>query len=185
MAPAKIMIIRHAEKPKNTDDRGIRASGKDDPHALTARGWQRAGALARFFHPPNETFAHPALARPDHIFGARFDKKSKAPTRRPVQTVKPLALLLGAPIDKRFTKGDERKLVEAVMETSGVVLVAWAHEDIFAIVKALPNAPPIPKTWPDDRFDIVWIFDQKPGGGWTFSQAPQSLLAGDRPQTIA
>ncbi len=52
MACDKIMLIRHAERP-NADKslRGVGFDGRKDKESLTVRGWQRAGALARFFAP--------------------------------------------------------------------------------------------------------------------------------------
>jgi hypothetical protein len=39
----------------------------------------------------------------------------------------------------------------------------------------------IPGKWPNDRFDIVWVFDPpvKNKGRWKFTQVPQRLLPGD------
>jgi hypothetical protein len=45
------MFIRHAEKPGVDVASGLEANGTTDPESLTIRGWQRAGALARFFRP--------------------------------------------------------------------------------------------------------------------------------------
>ena len=33
------------------------------------------------------------------------------------------------------------------------------------------------------RFDMVWVFDRQ-ASGWTFSQVPQMVLAGDSPIPI-
>ncbi len=41
-----------------------------------------------------------------------------------------------------------------------------------------------PQQWRDDRFDLVWVFDLDPSGRYRFSQVPQLLLAGDRPDVI-
>jgi hypothetical protein len=50
----------------------------------------------------------------------------------------------------------------------------------------LENATTCPQSWPDDRFDLVWIFDRRPGsGGSDFDQVPQMLLAGDNNSVIA
>ena len=52
MTARKIMVIRHAEKPDDADTvSGVTLEGHQNPEELTARGWQRAGALATFFAP--------------------------------------------------------------------------------------------------------------------------------------
>jgi hypothetical protein len=37
---------------------------------------------------------------------------------------------------------------------------------------------------PDDRFDVVWLFDRT-DTGWSFSQLPQLLLSGDSANPIS
>lgn len=47
MPATKIMLIRHAEKPRDDGSvRGVAADGRQDPEELVVRGWQRSGALA-------------------------------------------------------------------------------------------------------------------------------------------
>jgi hypothetical protein len=41
----------------------------------------------------------------------------------------------------------------------------------------LGNKTSAPQRWPFSRFDLVWVFDDR--GGWSFTQVPQLLLAGD------
>ena len=61
----RIMVIRHAEKPdEHGRVGGVDPAGKADEHALSPLGWQRAGALVRFFAPRDGQFADPRLARP-------------------------------------------------------------------------------------------------------------------------
>jgi hypothetical protein len=75
-------------------------------------------------------------------------------------------------------------VTEAVAST-GVVLVAWQHQDIPAIGNAiLGNDTTVPQTWPGNRFDIVWVFTAQAGGGYSFAQVPQLLLAGDEATVI-
>ena len=50
MSLTKVMLIRHAEKPNETVQ-GVNEAGRADPDQLSVRGWQRAGALIRFFAP--------------------------------------------------------------------------------------------------------------------------------------
>src|SRR5689334_18288999 len=87
MAARKIMIIRHAEKPDDADQ-GVTPAGLPDREDLTVRGWQRAGALGRFFAPRDERFADPHLATPDVIFASQVGPQS--PSARPMHTVTPL-----------------------------------------------------------------------------------------------
>lgn len=184
MPPPTIMIVRHAEKPGGGKPYGLRTSGRVDAESLTTRGWQRAGALVRLFAPVDGRFAHPALATPTAIAASRADRKAGGASRRPKQTVKPLAALLGIEIDVRYQKGEETGLVTSILERDGVVLIAWEHEHIPALVAAIPGAPAVPGPWPADRFDLVWVFQPVPGGGWHFTQVPQRVLGGDGSEGI-
>lgn len=40
-----------------------------------------------------------------------------------------------------------------------------------------------PQAWPDDRFDLVWVFERE-DEDWRFSQVPQLLLSGDSAKVI-
>src|ERR1700758_1488425 len=86
--PDHAMLIRHAEKPQPGGDDGVDASGKPDPHSLTPRGWQRAGAGAELFAPSLERA--PALPKPTAIF-ASAPNPAAARSRRPLQTISLLA----------------------------------------------------------------------------------------------
>ena len=33
--------------------------------------------------------------------------------------------------------------------------------------------------WPDERFDVVWVFDANAKGAYSLKQVPAMLLAGD------
>jgi hypothetical protein len=106
---------------------------------------------------------------------------------RPEQTIAPLSQLLGTavPLNLNFVKGEEQQVAAAAMACAGVVLIAWQHEDIPAIANAiLGRTGIVPPNWPGNRFDVVWVFDLRPDGGYSFSQVPQMLLAGDLPSVI-
>jgi hypothetical protein len=98
-----------------------------------------------------------------------------------------LAQKLGLTIDISHPKGDEGALAQAASQVGGVVLIAWEHERIPDVAAAIPgNNAPSPEAWPDDRFDVVWVFDRNTGTGpWSFGQVPQLLLAGDRAEPIS
>lgn len=183
--PSKIMIIRHAEKPADDGSiDGVSVSGAQDAEDLIVRGWQRSGALARFFAPVNGPPADPRLATPVFIFASAIGSHSNS--LRPQHTVLELANLLGQQLILTHAKGDEAELVADVLGRDGAVLIAWEHEAIPDIAnQILGDQTTCPQVWPGSRFDVVWIFDPKPGSaGWTFSQASQLLLTGDLAATL-
>jgi hypothetical protein len=100
--------------------------------------------------------------------------------------VQPLASRLGLAIDTRFLKGDTTPLAQALAKIEGVALVSWEHHLIPSIAAALVGPPRVvPTTWPDDRFDIGWVFERKDeSSAFTFRQVPQLLLHGDSPDPI-
>jgi broad specificity phosphatase PhoE len=171
-----IMLIRHAEKPLHPDGPcGVTPHGQEDPHSLTVTGWIRAGALVQLFAP-----AHgdpPAgLRRPDTIYATAH---AGGHSKRSIQTVDPLASRLGLEVVTRYAEGDEAHLAKELGTRAGVTLVAWHHESIHSIGHHLGAVdPPVPESWPADRFDVVWTFTPD-GHGWRFAQVPQLLLPGD------
>jgi broad specificity phosphatase PhoE len=180
----KIMIVRHGEKPSDDGSiHGVNQNGDHDSDELSVQGWQRAGALVRFFAPPNGKFSNPALASPTTIFAAAAATKTKSV--RSIHTVQLLAQFLDKNVDVRFGTGAEDKLVEAVTATPGVALIAWEHDAIPDIAASIVgNHKTCPKKWPDPRFDVVWVLDQKLGSAWTLTQVPQLVLPGDRQEAI-
>src|ERR1700690_3875582 len=105
----KIMIIRHAEKPVG-HLAGVNEAGASSGHDLIVRGWQRAGALACLFAPAHGPLQNALLAKPGFIFASApsddpvpGDSKS----RRPQETVTPLASLLQLNVNLNFSKGQE------------------------------------------------------------------------------
>lgn len=183
VTPERIMFIRHAEKPAPDLGSGVDANGKADEESLAVRGWQRAGALARFFCPAEG--AHAAKLTPGSVFAPGTGPASKS--RRSMQTVAPLVALLQETSAVNFVtaylKDDGVALMKDVLAQSGVVLIAWEHKILPSLIAYLPHAPKVPASWPEDRFDLVWVLDRT-ADGWIFTQLPQMLLAGDSTQPI-
>jgi len=176
----KIMVIRHGEKPDKRDSiRGVSPRGKTSKNELSPRGWQRCGALARFFNPLNGKFAHPSLAKPDTIFASAPSGHVKS--KRSEHTVLAVAQSLGKRVNKRHSKGKENKLLQEVLRSGSNVLIAWEHNAIIDLANLiLGDRKSSPQRWPGSRFDLVWVFDQQPGSKkWKFTQVPQILLPGD------
>jgi hypothetical protein len=184
------MIVRHGEKPRRRGHApfGVDASGGHDFESLSVGGWQRAGALAALFAPARGRLQDPNLARPDLIYAAAPSRRGGADgsqSQRPLQTITPLAARLGLAPNLDYTKGDESALVQDVLAQSGNVLISWQHKAIPAMAKLIvasaPRPPSIPLSWPEDRYDLVWVLTAPAAAGrWSFSQVPQLLLAGDR-----
>jgi hypothetical protein len=188
------MIVRHGEKPtiKHQAPFGVTRDGEQDWESLTVRGWLRAGSLGRLFNPSDDHFPHVALARPMWIYasaprdpGVALAHDNDSKSKRPLQTITPLAQELGVTPVLDFGKGREAALAKQVLIQHGVVLISWQHEAIVDIARNLvAGAEPkamIPTEWPGKRFDVVWVFDPpaKGKGRWKFTQVPQRLLPGD------
>jgi broad specificity phosphatase PhoE len=181
MPPQQILLIRHGEKPPPLGHpRGIKEDGTEDQHSLVVRGWQRAGALVPFFCEPR----HAELRRPTAVYSPPVRGK-EGDHGRPYQTVIPIAARLGVEVQCRHGLDDEPALAAEVLSCSGVVLISWEHKRIPKIANAiLGDATTAPQTWPDDRFDVVWVLDLEPSGRYRFSQLPQLLLAGDKADVV-
>jgi hypothetical protein len=66
------------------------------------------------------------------------------------------------------------------------VLICWEHGHIPALASALPlvSGTVIPKSWPDDRYDVIWTFTLTADARYAFGQVPQLLLSGDADTVI-
>ena len=131
---------------------GVDEAGDIDPHNLTVRGWQRAGALCQLF-----TFGRPGFSfeRPTALFATATTADS--PSTRCFSTLKPLALARGLSVDDSFAKGDEEKVAHDLARHAGTIVVAWEHKSLPALARAIVGAsvPGIPHSWPDERFDVA------------------------------
>lgn len=171
MTAQRIILLRHAEKASADGQvQSVDASGRPDKNELSVRGWQRAGALARFFAPGGGD-----LGVPEALYaGGPTDTR---PSRRSISTLAPLAERLGLALDTRFRRGQELELAEAAAGSQGLVLIAWDHRHLPSLARAFVRGS-TPETWPEACFDRFWILTRD-GSGWQFVQRPQRLLAGD------
>ncbi len=138
--PARLVILRHAEK----------TGEKSDPH-LSKAGARRAQRLATWIP---ETFG-----RPDFLVAAKTSKRS----RRPVETIEPLARALGGlAIADDLDDEQVADLVERLRDVPAwlgkVGVVSWRHSDIPRLVTAL-GAPPalLGDEW--DEADYTTVVD--------------------------
>ena len=181
--PDSICIIRHAEKQLGDGPPlAVALDGSPDPDSLTVAGWQRAGALISLFVP--RAGASAPLPTPTRLFASELGPHSHS--RRPIETLVPLSDRLGVTLDEPFLQDQLDQLVATLRTCEGHVLVAWEHKRIPLIANQLTGGSAgVPQVWPDDRFDLVWVFEPTAGGP-TFGlhQVPQLLLAGDRADVL-
>ena len=182
--PASICIVRHAEKQLgDIPPIGVTIDGTPDPESLTPRGWQRAGALISLFVARPGSSA--PLPTPSRLFASELGPHSHS--RRPIETLVPLSERSGVILDEPFLQDELDQLVAALRACDGHVLVAWEHKRIPLIANQLVGTSTgVPQVWPDDRFDLVWVFEPVPDRfTYRLRQVPQLLLAGDQAEPIA
>jgi hypothetical protein len=160
--PAQVLLIRHGEKPD---------SGKD----LSVMGEERARALVDFFQEePEVTDYGPPVA----IFAMAG---SGDQTRRPVETVEPLAKALGLEL-REVAENQAQSMVHSILTNPAydgkMVLICWVHEEIPAIAHLL-GATQAPNQWDEKAFDRVWEINYSDGQVSSFKDLPQDLMPGD------
>jgi len=192
--PEVIYIIRHGEKPEAPEPkrsgpahRGVDFHGYQNEHSLLPRGWQRSGALAALFD-PSQGPLRAGLHVPRMLISPSYGDRSKTAQHRTHQTIRGVSDRLEIAIATDFAKGEEPQLAAALAKSGpGAVLICWDHAHIPALATALPlvHGTVIPKTWPDDRFDLIWTFTLVTNDEYSFVQVPQLLLSGDTNTIIA
>ena len=178
MPAAKIMLIRHAEKPNGDGGPGLMPNGVENPRALTLTGWKRANALAGLFNPPDGALPRPPLAKPRSLFA------SGSESLRPKQTIAPLAAALNLSI-RTFLKGQEVELVAAAKKAEDPVLISWQHEADPRDRRLHPRRHRRRSAaMAGSRYDLVWVLDLQPSGAWSFTQVPELVMPGDSENLI-
>jgi hypothetical protein len=163
--PAQVLIIRHGEKP---------AQGND----LSAKGEERAKALVSFFKTNPEVTQY---GTPVAIYAMAPDD-SEDPSRRPIETITPLAESLGLKILTPFARDEVEDLANEILSNpqydGKMVLICWEHKKIDKLTHKL-GVDPEPDEWPDDVFNQVWEIDYSQGQVAHFRQYSQHVLPGD------
>ena len=141
MAPATILLLRHAEKPAD----------RRDPH-LSEAGRARAARLAAYI--PE------AFGRPDLLIAAA----DKASSFRPRETIEPLAAATGVTFrcDVPETRGAAlaKELLSDPRHDGARIVVAWRHKALPGLARALgAKAGQCPDPWPEDLYDLILRFD--------------------------
>ena len=165
-APAQVLIIRHAEKPK---------TGKD----LSEAGRARAAALVQFFQTDSRMLQY---GTPVAIYA--MAPATSAGTERPIETVSPLAQALHLNLIEKYARGDESAAAAEIMNDpqfdGKMVLICWEHNSIPPLASALglANAP----SWPgNDVYDRVWELNYAGATVSSHQDLAQHLMPGDSP----
>jgi len=76
-------------------------------------------------------------------------------------------------------------MLEEAFLSKGAVLICWQREYLPQIASyILGNKRIAPQEWPEDCFDMIWVFDLS-RSKYTFKQVPQKLLGGDMATPIS
>ncbi len=143
--PKRLLVLRHAEKTGDKRDRN-----------LSAAGTERAARLV--------PYVLETLGRPDFLIAAKSSDRS----RRPVETIEPLAAALGLEIKSKLDDDEVAELVATLGEkrayrsTFGVI--SWRHSDIPRLVAALgAPADTMPSEWGDADYTTIIDISYGPG----------------------
>ena len=148
--PAQIILIRHAEKPADSNN----------PH-LSPAGLKRAERLVSFMT------TDPVVTRfglPVAVFATQTTKDDNG--QRSQETVAPLAKALKLRVQTPFLGKDYAALAKLILATPAfagkTVLICWNHEEIPQLAAALGVTPEPPK-WKGSEFDRVYIISYRAG----------------------
>src|SRR6478672_1370929 len=120
-----VILIRHAEKPGGDwPGPGLTEDGIEDPASLVIRGWQRAGALTVLFSDASH------MMRPDRIYASGILKQdgTGSHSKRPLQTIGPLAQSLPKDRVDKFAKEEEANLAWDLISLGGVTVVCGEQQ---------------------------------------------------------
>jgi len=148
--PAQIILIRHAEKPEDTN-----------AVHLSKEGEKRAKELVSFLT------TDPALTK----FGLPVALYATHPTKhghgvRTVETLTPLAKELHLPIQEPYLSEDYQGLARSVLSNpryaGKCVVICWNHTEIPQLAAAL-GVRPEPPEWKESVFDRVFLITYEDG----------------------
>jgi hypothetical protein len=145
-APAKIIIVRHGEKPA-------------DGNELSVKGCERAYMLPNFFK----------VWSINAIYAQQPNGKNSS--LRPIQTVTPTALTANLKINNSFHRDDYALMTNELLNNPSLngktVVVSWEHSVIPKIAESLGvHLTSTLTDWPGSIFDQAWVI--------TFNEADKS-----------
>src|SRR5579872_4415780 len=142
--PARIILLRHAEKQLDEDKAG-----------LSLRGQERAMALVPFLTRTPELIDK---GLPVALFATRISRRGT--DNHTHETLAPLAAQLGLKIKAPYAASDYQALAHQLLTDAAyqdkTVLICWTHTQIPGLVAALGISPE-PPPWDKRVFDRVLL----------------------------
>jgi len=163
--PARIILLRHAEKPADETDIHLSERGQERAQALTA--WA------------TNSPAWGASNRPAAVFACQ--PTPKAPSLRAIETIKPLATRLGLPVQTPFSAKNYAALSRQILDDPALkgktVVICWVHDELPQLAKSF-GVKSGGEKWKKDVFDRVWLITYQDSAA-VLNELPQQLIPGD------
>ncbi len=148
--PARIILIRHAEKSADEQDPNLSAEGRDRAQRLVA--WLTEGKVLGTNDPPAALYA--------------AEPSNQGRGVRCVQTLEPTARHVNLPIRTPYRPDEYVKLAARLLRSASLrgktVVVCWSHEELPQLAAALGVRPEPPK-WKDKDFKSAYIITYENG----------------------
>lgn len=153
-ADETIVLIRHAEKPKQ----GL--------GQLTCQGFNRAlkitSVLTHKFGTPDAIYApNPSVLK--------NDKGTKYSYIRPLATIEPTAIRLGMPVNVQYNFLQHEEMTEELLQDkykNATIFVAWEHHLAAQIAQDIltkVNGQSDKINWDNEDFDSIYVVQIKEG----------------------
>ncbi len=163
--PARIILLRHAEKP--ADETEIH---------LSERGQERARALTAW---ATNSPAWGTNDRPAAVFACK--PTLKAPSQRAIETITPFATRLQLPVQTPFSAKNYAALARQILNDPTLkgktVVICWVHDELPQLAQSFGVKFGGDK-WKKNVFDRVWLITYQDSGA-VLNELPQQLLPGD------
>lgn len=144
--PAEIVLIRHAEKPK-------------DGNELSEDGQKRAQLLVGFLSQNREINKNGPIAVVYAMGQSEVTKSIRA-----IQTVQPFVDATQTPLITEYKKKKYLEMIQNIMNNPEydhkTVLICWEHKVLNEIAEGF-GIDPKPAAWGKDVYNLVWIIDLK------------------------
>jgi hypothetical protein len=142
--PARIIVIRHAEKPADTLNQHLSEEGQFRARRLVR--WLTQGKVL-------DTNGAPAA-----LYAAEPTRRGRSV--RCVETLTPTAEKLGLKISTPYAAGDFEYLARKVLHDKSLrgknIVICWVHEYLPELAVAL-GVTPKPSKWDGDDFESAYV----------------------------